>query len=183
MCGLHPPFVLAGLDGLHCLKVLNLSSNEIQCIEGLTGLQQLKKLILSYNNINTLEGMTQLHGLHHQLEYLDLTGERTPGPGHRIGGIWGSIVHRRKLNGRLRPSVPELLDLGCLLHVTLTFRASHFSTHPPSPGARIRGMPRRTLLLLRAVWETCLLVEYCSSYIVALKTEAHVTRMEIVVAC
>ena len=37
--------------------------------------------------------------------------------------------------------------------------------------------------LRHAAWETCLTVEYCHLCIVDQKTEAHVTYIEIVVAC
>ena len=46
---------------------------------------------------------------------------------------------------------------------------------------RVR-LPKRTLFLRRAVWETCLVVEYCNFCIADQKPEARVTCIEVVVA-
>ncbi|XP_054985219.1 leucine-rich repeat and coiled-coil domain-containing protein 1 isoform X2 [Sorex araneus] len=63
---------IEGLNTLTKLSTLNLSCNMITRIEGLEALTNLTKLNLSYNQINDLSGLISLHGIKHNLRYIDL---------------------------------------------------------------------------------------------------------------
>ncbi|KAF8820421.1 hypothetical protein IE077_004490 [Cardiosporidium cionae] len=60
------------LNGLRKLKYLDLSANLISDIHGLVGLYSLQKLALAYNRISSLEGLQQIWGGKFSLEKLDL---------------------------------------------------------------------------------------------------------------
>lgn len=106
------------------LSVLNLSRNEIVCIENLERLSSLTKLDLSYNAIQYVQGLESLTNL----TYVDLSN-------NKIGSLTGlerlASLETLHLADNQIASLDSLRSLTYLrsLH-TLTLRGNALATHP-----------------------------------------------------
>lgn len=75
---------ISGLNSSSCLQSLNLACNQITKVEGLQQLRCLKNLNLSFNRITDLSGLKAFHNHSHQLQRLDIFGNKVRSVNHVV---------------------------------------------------------------------------------------------------
>lgn len=92
---------ISGLESCSNLRVLDIRSNHILCLENLAHLEHLEELWASYNEISSLEEIeVQLRGKKH-LGSIDFQGNPLETPGSK--SLWLALPHIFSIDGTTRP--------------------------------------------------------------------------------